>query len=106
MTEKKRTYGDIFRRALDPFMAGSLGEALLLPLLAIITALIVGAIFIALTVPVVLEALGNFFNAPLAAVAAVSIQESPVRPAVVRFNCQDTEHELPALLRQSNAPAF
>ncbi|MBN1993393.1 MAG: ABC transporter permease [Anaerolineae bacterium] len=52
-------------------MAGSLGEALLLPLLAIITALIVGAIFIALTDPVVLAALGNFFNAPLAAVAAI-----------------------------------
>ena len=71
MTERKRTYGDIFTQALKPFTSGSVGEALLLPILAIITALIVGGIFIALTDPAVLAAFGNFFNAPLAAVIAV-----------------------------------
>ncbi len=71
MSEQKRTYGDIFRQALQPFTTGSVREAMLLPVLAIITALIVGAIFIALTDPVVLEALGNFFSAPLAALAAI-----------------------------------
>lgn len=48
-----------------------MGEALLLPLLAIVTALIVGGIFIALTDPQVLAALANVFNAPLAALAAI-----------------------------------
>jgi ABC-type uncharacterized transport system permease subunit len=71
VSETKRTYGDIFKQALKPFTAGSAGEALLLPVLAIITALIVGGIFIALTDPVVLAALGNLFSAPLAALVAI-----------------------------------
>ncbi|MBN1221166.1 MAG: ABC transporter permease [Anaerolineae bacterium] len=71
MTERKRSYSDILTQALRPFTTGTAREAMLLPVLAIITALIVGAIFIAFTDSVVLAALGNFFNAPLAAVVAI-----------------------------------
>jgi len=56
---------------LKPFTAATTREAILFPLLAIITALIVGAIFIALTDPAVHAALGNFLNAPLGVFTAI-----------------------------------
>lgn len=72
MSERQtRSYGQIFSRVLAPFTAGSAREAMLLPLLAIVTALIVGAIFIVLTDPAVHAAIGNFFNDPLAVFSAM-----------------------------------
>jgi simple sugar transport system permease protein len=71
LSEKKRTSSDVVTQALKSFTSGALGEAVLLPVLALITALIVGGIFIALTDPVVLAALGSFFTAPLAALSAI-----------------------------------
>ncbi len=58
MSENKPKPADILSEALRSVLQGSLAEAILLPLLAIFTALIVGAIFIAFTDLTVLAALG------------------------------------------------
>jgi len=71
LNDKKRTFNDILRQWLKGWSEGGLGEALLLPILAIITALIVGAIFIAVTDLAVLAAFRNFFSAPGVALATL-----------------------------------
>ncbi len=58
MSEKKPTSSSTASQILHSLTEGGLAEALLLPLLAIFTALIVGAIFIAFTDLTVLEKLG------------------------------------------------
>ncbi len=70
MSEKKPS-SNISTRIISSLTQGGLGEALLMPLLALITALIVGALFIALTDLTVLAALANFFKAPGAALSAI-----------------------------------
>jgi general nucleoside transport system permease protein len=64
LSDKKRTTSDTLSQTLRSLTQGSLAEALLLPLLALLTALIVGAIFIAFTDLTVLASLKNFFSAP------------------------------------------
>jgi simple sugar transport system permease protein len=56
LSEKKQT--NTFVSRIVAFTESSLGQSLLIPLLAVFTALIVGAIFIALTDPIVLEQIG------------------------------------------------
>ena len=97
MSEKRRSYVDVLAQALKSFATGSLGEALLLPVLAIITALIVGGIFIALTDPVVLAALGNLFTAPLAALSAIWTSVSTAYVALFKSSIGDPAQIFQAL---------
>ncbi|MBP1703818.1 MAG: hypothetical protein H6Q38_2925, partial [Chloroflexi bacterium] len=50
------------------FVRRGMRDAVLIPILAILTALLVGGVIIAISTPAVIEAWRNFFQAPLEAI--------------------------------------
>jgi ABC-type uncharacterized transport system permease subunit len=97
LNDQKRTSNNVLRQWLKGWTEGGLGESLLLPLLAIITALIVGGIFIALTDPMVLAAWANALNDPLYAIAVVWISVSTAYVSLFKSSFGDPAQMVMAL---------